>query len=144
MRGLEVAGRWSIKTTSALRNKLLDYRDREVAKWTAKGKEQKAEEAEDRVSTILAVVEECERRGRHDVASVVDFIERLFGDNVKGAVTLCTYHRAKGREWDRVLLLEHSSRCPSRAARQEWQLEQERNLAYVAVTRAKKTLVFIG
>lgn len=141
---IELVNRWSIKTTSALRNKLLDYRDREVAKWTAKGKEQKAEEAEDRVSTILAIVEECERRGRHDVASVVEFIERLFGDNVKGAVTLCTYHRSKGREWDRVLLLEHSSRCPSRAARQEWQLEQERNVSYVAMTRAKKTLVFVG
>lgn len=141
---IELVNRWSIKTTSALRNKLLDYRDRETAKWNAKGKEQKAEEAEDRVSTILAVVEECEKRGRHDVQSVVEFIERLFGDNVKGAVTLCTYHRSKGREWDRVLLLEHSSRCPSRAARQEWQLEQERNLAYVSFTRAKRTLVFVG
>lgn len=75
---------------------------------------------------------------------MVEFIERLFADGMDNVVTLATYHRSKGREWDRVVLWEHASRCPSKAARQEWQLEQERNLAYVAFTRAKKTLVFVN
>jgi ATP-dependent exoDNAse (exonuclease V) beta subunit len=32
---------------------------------------------------------------------------------------------------------------PSRAARQEWQCEQESNLQYVAATRAKETLIYV-
>ena len=140
----ELVQRWTVKTTDRLRIKLLDFREREMARWSAKGKEDKAAEVEDRVGTVLCIVEECERRGKHDVESVIQFIDRLFGDNVTGAVVLATYHRSKGREWDRVLLFEHYGRCPSKAARQEWQKVQEANLAYVAFTRAKKTLVFVG
>ena len=57
---------------------------------------------------------------------------------------LATYHRSKGREWPRVFLLEHHLRCPSKAARQPWQLEQEGNLAYVAITRAQEDLIYVG
>lgn len=32
---------------------------------------------------------------------------------------------------------------PSKYARQDWQVQQEKNLMYVAYTRAKQTLVFI-
>lgn len=141
---VELIKRWKVTTTNALRNKLLDFQEREIGKWKAKGKDDKAAEVEDRVGTILHILAEVERRGRHDVQSVVEFIDRLFGDNVKGAVVLATYHRFKGREADRVFLIEHASRCPSRAARQEWQKKQEMNVAYVALTRARQTLVFVG
>jgi superfamily I DNA/RNA helicase len=57
-------------------------------------------------------------------------------------VTLCTYHRSKGREWPRVFLIEHASRCPSPYAKQPWQKEQEQHLAYVAITRAQQTLAY--
>ena len=43
-----------------------------------------------------------------------------------------------------MFLFEHFTRCPSKAARQPWQLEQEANLAYVAITRAQEDLVYIG
>ena len=72
----------------------------------------------------------------------MNFIHSLFADGVDNCTTLATYHRSKGREWERVILYEHSERCPSKAARQQWQKEQEDNLAYVAITRAKSTLVF--
>ena len=78
------------------------------------------------------------------MTDVVSAIAALFGDDVKGAVVLATYHKSKGREWRRVFLFEHFTRCPSKAARQPWQLEQEANLAYVAITRAQEDLVYIG
>ena len=78
------------------------------------------------------------------VADVNDFIDALFADGAKGVLTLATYHRSKGREWPRVYLWEHSLRCPSKAARQPWQLAQEGNLAYVAYTRSQQTLGFVG
>jgi superfamily I DNA/RNA helicase len=37
----------------------------------------------------------------------------------------------------------NSSQCPAQWARGEWQQEQERNLCYVATTRAKQTLILI-
>lgn len=136
--------RWQVKTTNALTNKLLDYRDREMARNKERGKENKAADVEDKVATILEIIQEVNRRGRTDVDSVVAFIDRLFSDETRGFVTLSSYHKFKGREARRVYLVEHYSRCPSKAARQEWQLEQEKNLAYVAYTRAREVLVFVG
>jgi superfamily I DNA/RNA helicase len=52
-------------------------------------------------------------------------------------------HRAKGREWPRVFLLDYHARCPSYYAKKPWQIRQEYNLMYVALTRAQKELVFV-
>lgn len=136
--------RWDVRKTEALVNKLLDYRERETSKLKLKGADAKAEEVGDRVGTLLEIVQEVNRRGHYTVDAVVRFVRDLFSDETRGFVTLSTYHKSKGKEWDRVFLFEHSSRCPSRAARQAWQLEQESNLAYVAYTRAKKVLVLVG
>jgi len=81
---------------------------------------------------------------RHDLEGVRAFINDLFDDNVKGVLTLATYHRSKGREWPRVMLIEHATRCPTPYAKQEWQLRQEDNLAYVAITRAQRELLFVN
>lgn len=136
--------RWQCRGTAELLNRLEDFRARETQKHLAKSQEAKAQEVEDRVDTLREIIAEVNRRGHRDIASVLKFIDDLFADGGKACVTLSSYHRSKGREWERVFLFEHASRCPSKAARQQWQKEQESNLAYVAYTRAKKTLVFIG
>jgi hypothetical protein len=136
--------RWDVRKTEALVNKLLDYRERETSKLKLKGQDVKAEEVGDRVGTLLEIVQEVNRRGHYTVDAVVRFVRDLFSDETRGFVTLSTYHKSKGKEWDRVFLFEHTSRCPSRAARQAWQLEQEMNISYVSFTRAKRTLVFVG
>jgi superfamily I DNA/RNA helicase len=59
-----------------------------------------------------------------------------------GCLTLCTVHKAKGLEWNRVYILDEFL-MPSKYARQAWQQQQETNLQYVAVTRAKQELKFI-
>jgi DNA helicase II / ATP-dependent DNA helicase PcrA len=59
-----------------------------------------------------------------------------------GRVTLATIHKAKGLEANRVWFL-CPSLCPSKWARQDWQKAQERNLIYVAITRAKSELIKI-
>jgi superfamily I DNA/RNA helicase len=56
-------------------------------------------------------------------------------------LTLATIHKAKGKEWDNVLVLRPDL-MPSRAARQEWQQEEENNLMGVAATRAKLNLIY--
>jgi superfamily I DNA/RNA helicase len=56
-------------------------------------------------------------------------------------ITLCSVHKAKGLEWNRVYILGRDSLMPSKFARQKWQMDQELNLIYVAVTRAKAELI---
>ena len=68
-------------------------------------------------------------------------IDMLFNNNAQ-ALTLATIHKSKGMEAVRVWWL-NSSKCPSRWAKQEWQKQQEINLCYVAVTRAKQNLLYI-
>lgn len=138
-----LAQRWRIKTTEALRKRLGEFCERERQKALAKGNEDKAAEVEDRVAALVEICAACEAAGQHRVLDVVARIDEMFADGATGVVTLATYHRSKGREWPRVLLIEHARRCPSKGARQPWQIQQEHNLAYVAFTRAQSELVFI-
>jgi superfamily I DNA/RNA helicase len=56
-------------------------------------------------------------------------------------VHLSTIHKAKGREWPNVLFLD--SHLIGKHATSEQEIQQENNLAYVAVTRAQRELTFI-
>jgi superfamily I DNA/RNA helicase len=58
-------------------------------------------------------------------------------------VWLSTIHRAKGDEAERVYILRPDL-LPHPRARTPQQQEQEQNLRYVAFTRAKEALSFVG
>jgi superfamily I DNA/RNA helicase len=142
---LRLVDRWKrITTITAFLDKLEDFRAREIQKAQAKGHDNKVDEINDRCDTLEVICRACQQKGQHMLDAVRDFINDLFADDVTGVVTLCTYHRAKGREWPRVMLIEHSKRCPSPRAKQVWQRRQEANLAYVAITRAQQHLIFVG
>jgi superfamily I DNA/RNA helicase len=72
---------------------------------------------------------------------LINRIKNIFKEQGEG-VMLSTIHKAKGLENDNVFLLSPEL-IPSKYAIQEWQLQQEWNLMYVAITRAKKKLVYI-
>ena len=63
-------------------------------------------------------------------------------DGPEGKVVLSTIHQAKGLEWDSVFLLSlNEGIFPSNKSKDlEHQLEEERRLFYVAVTRARQDL----
>lgn len=145
---IALATRWKrVKTLAALETKLEEHRDREVQKWSAKGREDRAQAVEDRVEALLTIARSLRAAGKADVADLADWIRALFGDThdgeVPNVVTLSTIHKSKGREWDRVFLLYRSTTLPSKWARKPWQLRQEENLEYVAITRAKRELVYV-
>lgn len=58
-------------------------------------------------------------------------------------IMLCTIHKSKGLEADTVYILDEFL-IPSKFAKSPSQLEQERNLKYVARTRARKKLVYLN
>lgn len=145
---VKLATRWKrVHTLQALEDKLVEYRDRETQKWQAKGREDRAQAAEDKVEALLSINRSLVKDGKNDVQDLVDWIRSLFGDTQPGeipnVVTLSTIHKSKGREWDRVFLLYRSTTLPSKWARKPWQMDQETNLEYVAITRAKRELIFV-
>lgn len=132
----------SVRTVADLRAKLYDHLQEEMPKLLASGKELQAESLEDKVETLLVL---CDRaHDDDDKQEVIKAINLLFQDTAGErltTVTLSTVHKAKGREWQRVYLLGRDKFMPSRFAKQQWQKEQEKNLIYVAVTRAQIELV---
>ncbi len=118
-----------------------EYRNREVTKFMGKGEETKAERVNDNCDCIVTLVDNLEETQR-TIAALIKRIEGLFSD-VSNVLTLATVHKAKGKEWKRVGILRPDL-MPSKWARQQWQVEQEANLRYVAITRAKEELIWIA
>lgn len=88
-----------------------------------------------------AEVIQCLCEEVHTVDELKNLIDSIFSDNIKG-IMLSTIHKAKGLEHDRVFFL-CPELIPSKYATQPWQYEQEENLKYVAITRAKHELVYV-
>lgn len=82
--------------------------------------------------------------GLNEPMSVINKINAIFSDNAEnGGIILSTIHKSKGLEADRVFII-HPELMPSKFARKPWERTQERNLIYVAYTRAKSVLGFVS
>lgn len=144
---IALAQRWKITTLSALTKKLEDYLDRETQKWMAKGHEEKVAAVEDRVETLMVLINKLTTEGKKNISDLVSFIEGLFGnsdEDKRQVLTLSTIHKSKGREWKRVFWWGPNAFQPSKYAKKANQLLQEENLQYVAVTRSKEELVIVS
>lgn len=96
--------------------------------------EKKAEETEDLAKTIVCLAEGA--KGIKDVEQTIHDLFQDTDENSKPAVVLSTVHKAKGLEWDQVFMLLETFRRGKGI--------EEDNIYYVAVTRAKRHLVFVG
>ena len=119
---------------------LKDYAESKIAKLQQKKNAQSQIES---FSDRIRGIEVCyEAFNANSVDELCAEIEALFSDG-RASAMLSTVHRAKGLENDRVFILE-SDKLPLRwQGQQEWELNQEFNLRYVALTRAKSALYFV-
>jgi superfamily I DNA/RNA helicase len=134
------------------------YRDRQAERLEKRDAPESAFQLlEDRVTCLKELAVQCAT-----VRQLTDTVRDLFSDTSDdGKVILSSIHRAKGLEADRVAIIDTDNlpmtracrgcrglgcpRCGQRGTRsQPWEVQQEYNLAYVAVTRAKKELIFAG
>lgn len=124
-----------IKDIGAVDFVLLDkwYEDQKI-KYEAKKKD--TIDLTDKYDTIRYLFE-----GNDTLDQVIKRIENIFSD--KGdKITLLTAHKSKGLEANRVFVIERSL-FPHPRAKNDWQLVQEKNLEYVAITRARESLYYV-
>lgn len=144
---IKLATKWKkIRTIGKLRDRLETYRDTETAKALARGNESRAESISDQVGCLIVIMGTL--ADDEQVSVLRDRINSMFGDCEPGqkprCVTLSSIHKSKGRERRRVFWYGRNKYNPSPYARQDWQMEQERNLCYVAATRAMDTLIYVN
>lgn len=123
---------------AVLQQKLEMYESRETEKLLRRGEEQAADNIHDRVQCLELFITHSS-----SVDDLLGRISALFDDSASGLLTLSSIHKAKGLEWPKVFLLDRFELMPSKFAKLPWQQVQERNLIYVAMTRAQIDLVYI-
>ena len=98
----------------------------------------------ERWESLAAIVELARESGAADLSAFVSFLEDRAAVQfapVADGVTLASIHSAKGLEWREVFLIGCSDGLiPLQHAETAEQLEEERRLLYVAVTRAEHAL----
>jgi superfamily I DNA/RNA helicase len=70
-------------------------------------------------------------------------INTLFSDTEKQGIIFSSAHKAKGLEANNVHIIKPEF-MPLKSATLDWEKEQEHNLHYVAITRAKSVLNYIS
>lgn len=95
---------------------------------------------QDRYDCLCCFVED-----QKTVEAVIEKIKAVFTDDKDSpGIRLSSIHRAKGLEADRIFfLMPEGAGCPHPMATSSWQKEQEMNLLYVGITRARKELVYV-
>lgn len=141
---IELATRWKVKSFDTLEQRLEKFLERETAKYRAKEQESRAAGIEDKVQCLRVLIGRVRSKEGNAIDLLVAEINGLFGDTTNGqakdVVLFSSIHKSKGREWNRVFWLQTG---PSGYAKMDWEKEQERNLCYVATTRAKAELINI-
>ena len=121
--------------TGEFRVLLIQYGQKETAKLVKKDKKNQALALADKLDCIHIFNDRVDT-----VRQIISEIERVFSSEGKGDIMLSTVHKAKGLEADNVFLLA-TERMPHPKASNP---QEERNICYVAITRAKKNLYYCG
>lgn len=121
--------------------RLTAWQDREVLR--CGDREDKIAAVEDRCECVRVMCEGLPPDA-YTIDRLCEEIDDMFQDRGATAktVTFSSIHKAKGMEWEQVHILD-AHKLPSAWAKREWQRVQEVNCAYVAVTRAKSSLVLL-
>lgn len=144
----ELADRWGYLTLDKYLPELSAHITKLVKENQEAGQDERAQDYLDRQQAMIALISQC--RSKNQSATTEDLtylIQSLFHDTKPGetptCITLSTIHKSKGREWDHVFLYGRNIYQPSPSARTPEAMEQENNLLYVGITRAKTKLTYV-
>lgn len=134
---------FNVTTTNQLHQSVTTYRDKNLLKLSEiDGSEEDAAKLLDQCECIVSAAKSCETA--NEAANKVRDLFRDCSTAEQGSfVLLSSIHRAKGREAEQVAIVE-PHKLPHPMAKTPEARLQEANLAYVASTRSKHQLSFIG
>lgn len=115
----------------------VSYCNAECEKLARTSKEDSIAVIKDKLEVLGVIVEESKT-----VSDIKKRIEAIFSDTIDG-IMHSTIHRAKGLESKNVYILKPEL-LPHPSAKQAWQVQQENNLKYVAITRAMENLYYVS
>lgn len=131
--------------TSLKANDMADFKrlytakhDRHVRELEERKLYNRAAVERDKYSSLMFLADECKT-----LDALISAIQDLIAGN--SGVTLSTIHKTKGLEFENVVFYGRN-KCPSEFAvrsRNALALQQEDNLIYVGITRAKNTLTYV-
>jgi superfamily I DNA/RNA helicase len=119
---------WKPNSVNELKNDVNQWRE-EICQ-SLKNNSRSTDCIEDEAECILNFCNNANNLGELK-GTIKDF---FVDNNSKNSITLTTAHKAKGLEWDRVVVLEDTYKKDSG-------VEEEENIWYVALTRPKDTLM---
>jgi superfamily I DNA/RNA helicase len=92
---------------------------------------------DDKANCIYAIANNCKT-----ISEFTNALDNLFSDDNKNGFVFSTIHRAKGLENNTVYVF--TEKLPLiRKGQKDWEIEQELNLKYVALTRSKNKMVLV-
>lgn len=115
--------------------KLSDWASKEIARAKKAKRESRVQLICDQADTLRALL-----FGLDNINALYARIDDMFGDPTAAYVICSTVHRAKGLESDRVFVLQDTL-YPGKFGKDK---QEEQNIEYVAVTRAKKHLIWVN
>ncbi len=131
------------KTLSDFLNRLERWKEKQVEK--LESKKLSIDRVMDQYETLKVLSEDCD-----EIEEVLAKIKTIFSDNDKEGVVFSTIHKAKGLEVETkensvYIIMSYNGKAlmPSSWAKKPWELEQERNLQYVAYTRGKNKMYLV-
>lgn len=134
---LRLVKKFNVSSIEQFMKALDEWKLNEENKAKRKKSESIMQIAQDKYDCLMAISDDC-----RDANEIIVKINRIFADKTAG-VTFSTIHRAKGLEAKKVHLLEPEI-MPSKYAKKEDDIQQERNLMYVTITRAKTHLYSVA
>jgi superfamily I DNA/RNA helicase len=135
-----LASKFKVGSIDAFKDELEEYREARIEEIMSVKNPMlsKVDYLNDQVDALLAISETCST-----VQEVPMRIDMLFSEENKGVI-FSSIHRSKGLEADHVAIIEYPRIRIEKEGMTQDQREQEANLEYVAITRAKKRLDLCG
>jgi len=115
-----------------------EFRRTNVGRLKSMGRDVEAAAIGDKCDTLIALGTRTD-----NVAGIIKQINDIFSDSASPGVTFATVHKSKGLEAKTVYIL-HPELLPHPSAKKPWQVKQEENLKYVAITRAQEHLIWVN